>query len=301
MARSREQVAQLRTSAPGRNVLLSVALGLALLAPAGPAPAAAPPGRSAPSLWDPHHRPDKPDMKSLRQIRFLTEDEFPPFNFAGAGGALEGFNVDLARAICAELGVTCTIQARRWDTIVAAIETGQADVIAAGLAATPEARSRLLFTDPYFRLPARFATQRSNGLSDFSAASLAGKRIAVTAGTSHEAWLAAFLPAARRVPKPTDALARETLMKGEADALFGDGVALSFWVNGTASKDCCTLAGGPYLESRFFGPGLAMAVRPENTTLKRAIDFALFQLWERGTWADLVRRWFPVDPFVGDH
>ena len=288
-------------SMPGRRASRLLLLGAVLLGLAAPALAEAPAARSAPSLWDPHHRPDKPDMKSLRQIRFLTEDEFPPFNFAGAGGALEGFNVDLARAICAELALPCTIQARRWDTIVAALETGQADAIAAGLAATPEARARLLFTDPYFRLPARFATRRNGGPADFSAAGLAGKRIAVTAGTAHEAWLAAFLPAATRLPKATDALARAALMNGEADALFGDGVALSFWVSGTASKDCCTLAGGAYLESHFFGAGLAMAVRPDDTTLKRAIDFALFQLWERGVWADLVRRWFPVDPFVGDH
>ena len=280
--------------------LLAAALCLALLAP-GPASAAeAPPARAAPSQWDPHHRPDKPDMKALRQIRFLTEDEFPPFDFAGPGGALEGFNIDLARAICAELGLACTIQARRWDTIVVALEAGQADVIAAGLAATPEARTRLLFTDPYFRLPARFAVRRNSVPASIDAAGLTGKRVAVTAGTAHEAWLAAFMPAAIRLPKATDALARQALESGEADALFGDGVALSFWVGGTASKDCCMLAGGAYLESHFFGPGLSMAVRRDDTTLKRAIDFALFQLWERGVWADLVRRWFPVDPFAGD-
>jgi hypothetical protein len=35
-----------------------------------------------------------------------------------------GFNVDLARAICEELGVTCTIQVRRFDTLLAALESG---------------------------------------------------------------------------------------------------------------------------------------------------------------------------------
>src|SRR5262249_49570391 len=48
-----------------------------------------------PSLWDPKRRPDKPDVRSLRQIRFLTEDDYPPFNFTGASGQLEGFNVDV--------------------------------------------------------------------------------------------------------------------------------------------------------------------------------------------------------------
>src|SRR5262245_4883007 len=94
------------------------------------APAAAA-GFDPPAFWDGKRRPDKPDMRSIRQIRFLTEDDYPPFNFTGASGRLEGFNVDIARAVCAELALPCTVQSRRWDTIVAALEAGQGDAIAA--------------------------------------------------------------------------------------------------------------------------------------------------------------------------
>ncbi len=46
-------------------------------------------------------------------IRFLTETDYPPFNFTGPDGNPAGFNVDLARLICEEIKVTCTIQMRR--------------------------------------------------------------------------------------------------------------------------------------------------------------------------------------------
>src|SRR5690606_27852155 len=43
-------------------------------------------------------------------VRFLTESDFPPFNFYDEDGVLTGFNVDLARAICLELGTACDIK-----------------------------------------------------------------------------------------------------------------------------------------------------------------------------------------------
>ncbi|MFO0000197.1 MAG: transporter substrate-binding domain-containing protein, partial [bacterium] len=86
----------------------------------------------------------------MRTIRFITDDEYPPFAFPGADGALMGFNVDLARAVCEELRLPCTIQTRRFDTILGAIEAGQADAAIASIAATPAARARVDFTAAYY-------------------------------------------------------------------------------------------------------------------------------------------------------
>jgi polar amino acid transport system substrate-binding protein len=248
-----------------------------------------------PAFWDGKRRPDKPDMRTIRQIRFLTADDYPPFNFTGTSGRLEGFNIDVARAVCVELSLPCTIQARRWDTIVAALEAGQGDAIAASLAVTPESRERLAFSDAYFRSPARFVGLSSGGPS--LPPSLAGKTVAVMAGTAHEAYLKAAFPSATVRPEPTDDAAREALKSGKADLLFGDGVALAFWLNGSSSAGCCSFVGGPFLETRYFGEGVAIAVRPREGLLRQAIDFALFRLWEKGIYADLVRRWFPVNPY----
>jgi polar amino acid transport system substrate-binding protein len=273
------------------------ALALACLAAFPPELAAAPQNLDPPAFWDAKRRPDKPDLRSVRQIRFLTEDDYPPFDFTGTSGQLEGFNVDIARAVCAELGTTCTIQSRRWDTIVAALEAGQGDAIVASLVATPEARARLLFTDPYFRSPARFVAPAASPIGDPTPQALSGKRVAVAASTAHEAFLKAFFPSAIPVSRPSEAAARETLQHQEADILFGDGVSLAFWLNGTSSQSCCRFVGGPYLESRFFGEGIGMALRPTDQVLKKAIDFALFRLWERGIYGDITRRWFPIGPF----
>src|SRR5215510_12686123 len=56
-----------------------------------------------PGFWDPRRRPERPDLTRVTTIRFLTETDYPPFNFAGPDGNPQGFNVDLARIMCEEL------------------------------------------------------------------------------------------------------------------------------------------------------------------------------------------------------
>src|SRR5437868_12614607 len=91
---------------------------------------------SVPGFWDPRRRPERPDTSRLSQIRFLTEFDYPPFNYAGPDGNPTGFNVELARLICEELKVQCTIQLRRFDTLLQALAENRADAVIASLAVT---------------------------------------------------------------------------------------------------------------------------------------------------------------------
>ena len=126
---------------------------------------------------------------------------------------------------------------------------------------------------------------------------LEGKKIAVIAGTAHEAFLKAMFTEAEVRPYPNAEAAREALRKKEVDLLFGDGIALAFWLNGSDSGGCCAFRGGPFLESRYFGEGIGIAVRRGNDLLRLAMNWALFQIWEKGSYTDLWLRYFPISPF----
>jgi polar amino acid transport system substrate-binding protein len=285
-------------------VLIIVALVLAALAPAHPARAQAKPPAPAASLdltvpgfWDPRRRPERPDLTRISKIRFLTENDYPPFDFPGADGSPAGFNVDLARMICEELKATCTIQARRFDTLIGALGDNHGDAIIASLAPTPALRERVDFSDPYYRSPARFVARRDSQLDEIAPERLEGRKIAVMAGTSHEAYAKTFFTEAETRPYPTIEAAREALRRGEVDLLFGDGIQLGFWLNGTDSANCCEFRGGPFTESRYFGEGVGIAVRRGNDTLRQAFNWALFGLWEKGRFTDLWLRYFPISPF----
>jgi polar amino acid transport system substrate-binding protein len=255
------------------------------------------PGVQVPGFWDPRRRPERPDLTRLNVIRFLTEIDYPPFNFAGPDGNPQGFNVDLARMLCEELKIVCTIQMRRFETLVTALNANQADAIIASIAATPDMRTRVDFTDPYYRTPARFVARRDSPIDDPLPEKLEGKKVAVVAGTAHEAYLKALFTEVETQSYPSSDVARLALKKGDVDLMFGDAVSLAFWLNGTDSENCCSFRGGPYTDSRYFGEGIGIAVKRGNDTVRLALNWALFRVWEQGKFTDLWLRYFPVSPF----
>jgi polar amino acid transport system substrate-binding protein len=258
---------------------------------------ASPRAAAVPGFWDPRRRPERPDLSRIQSIRFLTELDYPPFDYAGPDGNPAGLNVDLARLLCDEIKTNCTIQARRFDLLLDALNDKQGDAVIASIAPTPETRRRADFTDPYYRTPARFVARVDSPIGDVRPELVEGKKIAVVAGTAHEAFLKQMFTEAEVRPYANAEAAREALRNREVDLLFGDGIALAFWLNGSDSGGCCAFRGGPYLESRFFGEGIGIAVKRGNDLLRQALNWALFRQWEKGSYTDLWLRYFPISPF----
>lgn len=250
-----------------------------------------------PHFWDPQRRLERPDLSAVRVIRFVTDDEYPPFAFPGPGGALMGFNVDLARAVCDELKVPCTIQARRFDTILEAIETGQADAAIASIAATPATRARVDFTAAYYKTPGRFAALQSFAHDDLRPETLGESRVGVVEGTAHAAFLEARFPRVERQTYADLAALLKALRAGEIPLAFADGATLAIWLNNEEGAGCCAFRGGPFLDPAFFGDGVGAAVRKDDATLRRALDFAFSRIAEQGVYAELYLKYFPVGFF----
>ncbi|MCO5131738.1 MAG: transporter substrate-binding domain-containing protein [Xanthobacteraceae bacterium] len=253
--------------------------------------------QAVPGFWDPRRRPDRPDLSRLTVIRFMTETDYPPFNFTGPDGNPAGFNVDLARLICDEIKVPCTIQMRRFDTLLDALAGNRGDAVIASLGVTPELRKRADFSDLYYRTPARFAARRDAASHEVRPETLDGKKVGVIAGSSHEAYLKAMFTGAELHPYPSDEALRQALKQGEVELIFGDAISLAFWINGSDSDNCCAFSGGPFIESRYFGEGVGIAVKKGNDVLRQALNWALFRIWEKGLYSDLWLRYFPVNPF----
>jgi polar amino acid transport system substrate-binding protein len=249
-----------------------------------------------PNFWDQRIRLDRPEPGPPRIVRFLTDDDYPPLHFSAADGTLTGFSVELARAACEKLGWTCTVQARRFDTLLDSLAEGRGDVLAAALNLTPQLRSRFAASHLYFRSTARLVTTRGNVRADLDPRTLQGKRVAVVGGTAHQAFLERLLPFVQRRETGTLAGAIAALRSGEAEFVFADGVALSLLLAGTGGGELA-FTGSPFLESRYFGEGVGFLTRKDDLALKRGLDYALQALWDDGTYARLYLRFFPVSPF----
>ena len=230
-------------------------------------------------------------------IRFLTDSDFPPFNYFDEDNVLTGFNVDVARAICLELDAACDIQVRPWAALLPALAKGEAEAVIASHSVTPNTLKVADFTDRYYFTPARFAGKRAMAKLDATPEGLEGMRIAVAKGTAHEAYLRAFFrDSAIRVFETVE-LARDALIVGTADLLFDDGISLAFWLNGTASRACCEFKGGPFAEPKYFGDGIGIAVKRDDAQLKTMINSALKRLRESGRYEELLLRYFPLRVF----
>jgi polar amino acid transport system substrate-binding protein len=253
-----------------------------------------PPAKGVPDFWDLQRRIEKPDTAFLRVIRFITDDNYPPFGFQTPDGALTGFNVDLARAICSELNIPCTIQARQFDTITSAIEKGDGDAAIASIAISPEARKSVEFTSPYYRTPARFAATRNLAPPIMRPSSLQGRTVGVVAATAHEAYLARYFPGVKINAFPNIAALLAAGRSNEVSIVFADGISLAIWINGADSGGCCEFRDGPFTESAYFGEGAGIAVSKKNVALRQVLNYALMRIAERGVYADLYLKYFPV-------
>lgn len=226
-------------------------------------------------------------------LRFLTTDDFPPFNFKDEDGQLTGFNVDLARAICLELNVPCTVGDRPWPDLLGALTRRQADAVIAGHIVTSQALAQADFSDRYFHIPGRFAGRRDGPKLEHTPDGLDGRRVGVARASTHEAFLQAFFRDTSLERFETPELARDALIAGKVDAIFDDGVSLSMWINGTLSRECCEFKGGPFMEPRFFGDGMAIALVKNDRQLRADLNSALRKLRANGRFEELVLRYFP--------
>lgn len=266
---------------PGHDVLLS------------PAQAQEP---VIPNFWDNREQLQRPDLTAVARIRFLTTVDYPPFSYIDQNGRLGGFNVDLARAICQELGVSerCQIQGLPWDELESAIAGDGGEAILAGLAITAETRQRYAFTRPYLQFPARFVTLEATPWQEPMHAAIAGERIGVIAGSAHEQMLRDQFSGAVPVPYDNSETLYTDLREGRIAGIFGDGMRLGFWLSGANAQGCCRFAGGPYLNADYFGNGLAIAVAKEDEILAGAFDYALKEMAGKGRFAELYLRYFPT-------
>lgn len=236
---------------------------------------------------------DSQDLPRRVAIRFLTESDFPPFHYLDEEGVLTGFNVDMARAVCLELAAACDVQVRHWGELLGALRKSEADALIASHAITPQLLAEFDFTDRYYYTPAWLAGRRGGDRLTATPEGLEGRSIAVVRGGPHEAYLRTFFRSSRITVFDSAELARDALTGGKVDLLFDDGIGLGFWLNGAASRECCELKGGPFMEPKFFGDGIGIVVRKNDPQLKGLINQALKRVRESGRHEELLLRYFP--------
>jgi len=281
---------------------------VAIAAPPKEEVAAVPSGSSSPltveqimalqlPLPNPARAPSASEASSERDLVILTEGAYPPFNYRDESGALAGFDVELAQALCARVRTKCDIVAKRWGDLLPSLRQGEGDAVIASMLIpapgreSPASSADLILTDRYYSTPGHFAARRDAVPPAATPAALAGRSIAVQAGSIHQAYASMRFSNAKLLAYPSLDEAQQALAQGKADLLFADRNALLRW---SASSDgtCCRLVGPDYGDATYFGKGATIVLRVGNEELRDRFDEALQELVADGTYARISARYF---------
>jgi polar amino acid transport system substrate-binding protein len=140
---------------------------------------------------------------------------------------MQGFDIDVAKAIAEKLGVEACFLTIAWDLITAGNWANRWDISIGSMTITPERMSKLYFTQPYYTTPAAFFVHNTN--TTFSQPSdLSGKKVGAATGTTYDSYIAGTL----QIPGETinyvvtgaDFMGYDTDLYALQDLALGDGV-----------------------------------------------------------------------------
>jgi arginine transport system substrate-binding protein len=219
-------------------------------------------------------------------IRFATEASYPPFEFVDANNQIKGFDVDLANALCKEMNATCTFTNQAFDSLIPSLKFRRFDAVMAGMDITPEREKQVLFSKPYYENSALFIAQKGK-VADVAA--LKGKRVGVQNGTTHQKYLTDKHSDITTVPYDSYQNAILDLKNGRIDAVFGDTAVVNEWLK---QNQNLTAVGEKVTDKAYFGTGLGIAVRQNNSALQQKFNAALDKVKADGTYKTIYSKWF---------
>ncbi|PLR41296.1 arginine ABC transporter substrate-binding protein [Chimaeribacter californicus] len=219
-------------------------------------------------------------------IRFATEASYPPFEFMDANNTMQGFDIDLAKALCQQMQANCTFTNQAFDSLIPSLKFRRFDAVISGMDITPERLKQVAFTKPYYDNSALFIAQKGK-FTDL--ASLKGKRVGMQNGSTHQKFLTEKHPEITPVPYDSYQNAVLDLKNGRLDAVFGDTAVVNEWLKQNPNLSA---VGDKVTDAAYFGTGLGIAVRQQNSELLTKLDAALAKVKQDGTYQTLYQKWF---------
>jgi len=252
----------------------------------------------------------------MKKVRIGTEGAYPPFNYIDSGGKLQGFDVDIANALCAAAKLDCEFVVQDWDGMIPGLLAKKFDAIIASMSITEERMKKVDFTGKYYNTPAKFIQRKGAGFKivtdsgvesvpdvtkvTLDKASLKGKSVAIQRATIHENFLRDNLGDVIEIKSyATQDEANADLAAGRVDLVLADSVALDDgFLKTDAGKDF-EFVGPGFTDPKWFGDGAGIAVRKGEDELRETLNKAIKQILADGTYKKINDKYFDFDVYGG--
>ena len=218
------------------------------------------------------------------KIRIGVEGAYPPFSWIEKDGTLKGFDIDIAKALCAEIGAECVLVPQDWDGIIPALLAKKYDAIIASMSITEERKKKVAFSEKYYNTPAKFARKKGSKIS-ISKSDMKGKTVGVQRATIHDNFITAEFGNTVKIKRyGTQDEAYLDALAGRVDLLLADSIAMD---DGFLKKD------GKGWE--FVEPGIA--VRKNEHDLAKLFSLAIKVIRANGVYHRINGKYFAFDVY----
>ena len=220
-------------------------------------------------------------------LKIGMEGTYAPYTYHDDSGALTGFEVDVATAICEKIGYKAEFVEGAWDSLFPALDGETIDVIMNQVTITDERLETYDFTTPYiYTRPVMIVAADNEELTTFEG--LAGKKAAEGLTSNYNAIAKSY--GAEIVGQDVFALAMELVKGGEADAVVNDELTYAYWQVTTGDFDSTKIAAR--LDETTSSAVVILKGRDE---LRDAISGAIDELLQDGTIAEISQKYFSID------
>ena len=228
-----------------------------------------------------------------RSVRIAVEGAFPPFNYLDSAGQLQGFDVDIARALCDAAKFQCEFVIQEWTGMIPNLLDNRYDAIVSSMSMSAERREKVAFSNKYYNSPSVFIAGKGLSVTDTTPEAMQSLRLGVTAATSQETFISATYPKVSTTIFAASLDLYKGLADGVVDIIIEDKLAIYDWLANTKAGGCCEFKGEDITNTQFFGDGAGIAVKPSDPELLAQINNALEQIQADDTYDTINAKYFP--------
>ncbi|MFE8070790.1 ABC transporter substrate-binding protein [Marinobacteraceae bacterium S3BR75-40.1] len=227
--------------------------------------------------------------KDWKEVRIAFDVPYEPFEYKTPDGELTGFEIELAEAVCKEMGVECKFVIQAWDGIIPGLLARKYDAIMSSMSITEERAQMVNFTKPYYNTPSAWFAKKEEGIGAISKDSLKGKVVGVQRGTTQDAYVTENFGDTVEIKRYTTA--DDLVLDLEGERL--DLVFLDYPVGEQTllSKDAYEVIG----DHVKLGQGVAVALRKRDEDLAEMFNKALAKVKQDGTYDKIMNKYFSYD------
>lgn len=223
------------------------------------------------------------------KVRFATDTNYYPFEYLDEQKQIQGFDIDLAKAICKAVNLTCSFHHQRFDSLLLSLYFARFDAVISALDITSERLKTVDFSNSYYENTPVFISKKPAQES----LSTAGKFIGVRSNSSNQEYLIKYEKEnSFIISYVTYSDVFSDLSAGKIDAAFVDQAVASEFLKQQDNHTHFYVQKINNGQRKLFSQGYGIAIQKGNFTLQKRLNLGLKIITENGTYQKIYERYF---------